>query len=277
MEDGGWTVMELDGLPVQAADLVPLATHNYGHFTTMCVENMRVRGLALHLERLLCDSGRLFGHAVDPERVVSLIRHALGCGPHGGPGHPTMVRVTVFAPDFDPAHPGKDAQPAILVTTRPAPAPEPAPARLMTTRYTRVLAVVKHVGLFGQLHQRRQAQVAGFDDVLFVGEDATVLEGATWNIGFIDGGRVIWPESDSLPGVTMRVIQESLRRDGVESLAEPVDLAAAAGMEAAFMTNAAIGVRAIASIDEHIFAADTLLLARLARCYRDTPGEGLFR
>jgi branched-subunit amino acid aminotransferase/4-amino-4-deoxychorismate lyase len=269
--------MELDGLAVQAADLVPLAMHNYGHFTTMCVENMRVRGLALHLERLVCDSGRLFGRAVDPERVVGLIRHALGCGPHGGPGHPTMVRVTVFAPDFDPAHPGNDAQPAILVTTRPAPAPDPDPARLTATRYTRVLPVVKHVGLFGQLYQRRQARAAGFDDVLFVGEDAAVLEGATWNIGFIGGGRVVWPESDSLPGVTMRVIQESLRRGGVESLTEPVDLAAAAGMEAAFMTNAAIGVRAISSIDGNIFASGAAALARVARCYRDTPGERLFR
>src|SRR6266540_2864338 len=45
--------MELDGRPVDPAELATLALYNYGHFTSMRVDAGRVRGLTLHLDRLV--------------------------------------------------------------------------------------------------------------------------------------------------------------------------------------------------------------------------------
>lgn len=67
----------------------------------------------------------------------------------------------------------------------------------------------EEAGLFGALHHRRAAQLAGFDDALFVGPDGLVSEGGTWNVGFIDAnGSVVWPKADVLPGVTMALFQQ---------------------------------------------------------------------
>ena len=42
---------ELNGKPATLDDLQSLALTNYGHFTSMRLENGTVRGLSLHLDR----------------------------------------------------------------------------------------------------------------------------------------------------------------------------------------------------------------------------------
>jgi len=88
--------MQLDGSPVRADDLAALALYNYGHFTSMRVEDMKVRGLSLHMRRLMDDSIALYGTQINPDRVRHLVRGALVDGPGTA-----AVRVTVFAPDLD--------------------------------------------------------------------------------------------------------------------------------------------------------------------------------
>ncbi len=83
---------ELNGEPVEPAQLQNLALTNYGHFTSMRVDDGRVRGLSLHMARLQRDCRTLFGTDLDPERVRELARRA---APATGS---TTVRVTVFDP-----------------------------------------------------------------------------------------------------------------------------------------------------------------------------------
>jgi branched-subunit amino acid aminotransferase/4-amino-4-deoxychorismate lyase len=262
--------VHVDGVGVDAPDLESLALYNYGHFTSMRVEDMAVRGLAMHLARLVADSEHLFGQAIDPDRVRDLVARAI-------PGHggPVTVRVTVFAPDFDLSRPGRRVQPKILVTTRPAPPAAQPPLRVRTCRFDRDLPRVKHTGLFGQLHQRRTAQLDGYDDALFVTADSVISEGPTWNIGFIGSGQVTWPESACLPGVTMGLIQQALAPSDVATRAVPVPVSAVADMDAAFATNAVTGVRAISHIDDLNLDRDGELLARIGSAYWATPAEAL--
>jgi branched-subunit amino acid aminotransferase/4-amino-4-deoxychorismate lyase len=262
--------VQLEGSPVEIDALKSLALYNYGHFTSMRVEAMRVRGLSMHLERLANDSGQLFGGSIDPVRVRQLVRRAATDGPD-----PVIVRVTVFAPDLQMAEPSRKAELRILVTLRPAPSEPQPPLRVKTVRYERDLPNVKHTGLFGQILQRRNAQLDGFDDALFVNADETVSEGATWNIAFIRLGRVIWPASNCLPGVTMRLVKESLARASVQSVTAPVTISSLTETEAAFITNAAIGVRPVSQVDNHNLAPDIELLAMLRESYRADPGEAL--
>lgn len=259
----------LNGSPVGLADMQALALTNYGHFTTMVVEDGAVRGLALHLDRLIGDCRTVFGAELDPEWVRECVRREV----RGRAGRHT-VRVTVFDPGLHLAAPERAAPPDVLVTTRPAGgASGPLPAlRVQRITYHRDVPTVKHVALFGQLRLRRAARLAGFDDVLFTGADGLVSEGCTWNIGFVDAaGTVVWPEADVLPGVTMRL----LRSAHGGHVTAPVTDGLLRSMRAAFATNTAIGVRSVGSVDEVVFRTDDPVVIALRETYAGVPVEGL--
>lgn len=231
---------ELNGIPVDLAQLQPLALYNYGHYTSMRVDDQRVRGLALHLERLSRDCRALFAADLDRDALLRYIRQAID-----GRSGSFVVRVTIFDPALELAHPGSTAAPQVLVTTRAAAAQPTPPMRVQSTAYEREMPEVKHVGLFGALRTRRNAQLAGFDDVLFTTQDGEILEGATWNIGFIQSDKVIWPAGNCLPGVTMHL----LKACGHDTTAT-VGLANLGDMEAAFATNTSVGVRPISGVND---------------------------
>ncbi|MEV6327684.1 aminotransferase class IV [Streptomyces sp. NPDC051909] len=273
----------VDGVPASTAQLAALALTNYGHFTTLRIEEGGgVRGLPLHLDRLVRDCAAVFGAALDPERVVTYVREAAD-----GRSGALNVRVTVFDPALDITRPAEPAgDPRVLVTVRPAGGLFPPPLRVTCRPYRRDVPAVKHVGLFGPLALRREARSAGFDDVLFTepgpgpglrpglgpAGDEQVTEGCTWNVGFVDAeGRVVWPAADVLPGVTMRLLREA--RPG--ALVRPVGTAELPALRAAFATNAAIGVRAVRAVDGHRFPADDPVLAELRAAYAALPVERL--
>jgi len=261
---------ELDGVAVDAAQLQALALVNYGHFTTMVVTAGRVRGLSLHLERLVRDCLAVFDADLEPERVRHLIRRAVVDA-----ARPVVVRVTVFDPDLAVGRPGADAAPRVLVTARASPAPvagAPPGLRLHAVRYRRDLPTVKHVGLFGALHQRRAAQRAGFDDAVFADADGVLSEAATANIGFVRAGRVLWSGAECLPGVTMRLLGQA-RAD--ETATAAVTLPDLPRLDAVFATNAVTGVRRVTAIDDVRWPGDHPVLRDLAERYAAIEPEQL--
>lgn len=256
--------MELNGATPTLEQMTALALTNYGHFTSMLVEDGRVRGLSLHMQRLARDCRHLFDAELDTDRVRGHVRNLVG-------REGVMVaRVTIYDPALNLGTIGADANPHILVTTRPAPAGPPSSLRLQAASYQREIPAVKHIGLFGALQRRRAAQREGFDDVLFLNPDGTISEIATSNIGFVRDGQVIWPRSEWLTGVTMTLINQALDEP---ITAKPLTLSDLAGMEAAFATNAATGIRPVASVDETTWPAEHSMLHELQELYEDIPAE----
>lgn len=260
-------MVTLDGKPVSADDLLPLALTNLGHFTSMRVEaDGSIRGLSLHMERLVRDCKVVWGADLDTGRVRHYVRQGLD-----GQRRPCVVRVRIYDPKVDMGHPADADDPHILVSVRAAGAMPPAPLRTMSVTYERDLPKVKHVGLLGVLHARRTAQLAGYGDALFVGRDGFVSEGGTWNIGFVDqNGTVVWPQAPVLPGVTM-----ALLRQHAEHKVATVTLEQATGMAAAFATNTSVGVRPLSAIDETEFPVEHAVLTQLREAYLSIPGETL--
>ncbi|GHE38224.1 aminotransferase class IV family protein [Streptomyces griseoaurantiacus] len=256
---------ELNGRPVTPDDLLPLALTNYGHFTSMRVDDQHVRGLDLHLERLVRDCRIVFGADLDPQLVRGYVRRAVGDRMGS-----FVVRVTVFDPAVEMAHPDKAENPGVLVTLRPAAELPMPPLRVQSVRFERDVPAVKHAGLFGALHARRTAILAGYEDALFIGPDDLVSEGGTWNVGFIGEDGIVWPKAEVLPGVTMALLQQL----GPHHTA-PVTLAQAQGMQAAFATNTSVGVRALSEIDGSPMATDHPVLTQLRDAYLALPGERL--
>ncbi|MDI3390147.1 aminotransferase class IV family protein [Streptomyces sp. B-S-A8] len=257
---------ELNGRPVHPDALAALALTNYGHFTSMRCDNGRIRGLQLHMERLVRDCREVFGAELDVDRVREYVRQ----GAQNRQGS-FVIRVTIFDPDLQMGHPGAEAHPQILVTVRSAgefPAP---PMTVRTQTFTRDTAQVKHMGLFPQLKARREAQLAGSDDALFADADGVISEGGTWNVGFVDqDGAVIWPEGPVLPGVTMKLLQNAH-----PYRTQQVTLNDLSQMRAAFATNTSIGVRPITAIDDRTFPADDPTLDKLRSLYADIAGDEL--
>jgi len=244
-----------------------LALTNYGHFTSMLTEDGGVRGLSLHMQRLTRDCRLLFDVDLDTDRVRHYVRQALtDAAPR------TVARVTVYDPGLDLGTIGSDADPQIIVTTRPAASGAPAPLRLQATSYRREMPAVKHIGLFGALRCRRTAQREGFDDALFLNPDGTISEIVTSNIGFVRNGRAIWPRSEWLPGVTMTLINQALD-EPIHT--EPLTLTDLPTMEFAFATNAATGIRPVASVDDQSWPVEHPILRQLQELYADIPAEQL--
>ncbi|MGI8309414.1 aminotransferase class IV family protein [Saccharopolyspora hattusasensis] len=259
--------MQLNGTTPDIDQVKALALTNYGHFTSMLVEENGVRGLSLHMQRLARDCRQLFDAELDIDRVRHYIRHALV-----GKRQPTTVRVTIYDPSLDLGTIGSDATPHVLVTTRSATQEIPSPWRLQAVSYRRDDPAVKHIGLFGTLKHRRAAQREGFDDVLFLNPDGTISEIATSNIGFVRDGQIVWPRSEYLAGITMTLLHQALDEPVTT---EPITLADLADMEAVFATNASTGIRAVRAVDSAEWSDDHKVFSELRELYADIPTEGV--
>jgi len=248
----------IDGVPATPADLTHVALVNYGAYTSFRVEDGGVRGLDLHLERLEAAALELFGEAVGEARLRGLMRAAVE-----GRGA-CWLRVSLFAPEVSPRTPGWTGRPKVMTVVFPPPAPLAESVRLQTQTYQREAPHLKHVATFGLIRARRAARAAGFDDALFVDAEGRVSEGSLWNIGFLRGDQVVWPQGPMLAGVAQALLQRGLEAAGRAGVTEPVRVDDLAGFDAAFICNSATPVCAAASIDSKLFATPPLEILKAA-------------
>ncbi|WP_189272610.1 aminotransferase class IV [Kitasatospora griseola] len=151
--------------------------------------------------------------------------------------------------------------------------------RLRAIEYERDLPRIKHAGTFGLVLAGRQAVLAGYDDTLFTDRDGRIAEAAIANIGFFDGGRVIWPEEAVLPGITRQLLERGLAAAGIPSEQREVRLrdlgrwAADSPALGAFLSNSIAPVLPVAGIDEQALTVDPEVTALLLACYRSNPWQ----
>lgn len=237
----------IDGVPASLADLTHAALVNYGAYTSFRVEDGGVRGLDLHLDRLEASALELFGEAVGEARLRELMRRAVE-----GRGD-CWLRVSLFAPEISPRTPGWTGRPKVMTAVFPPPAPLAESVRLQAQACQREAPHLKHVATFGLIRARRAARAAGYDDALFVDGAGRVSEGSLWNIGFLRGDQVVWPQAPMLAGVAQALLQRGLEAAGRAAVTEPVRVDDLAGFDAAFICNSATPACAVASIDGREF------------------------
>ncbi len=268
--------MELNGHAVQLDDLKTLwLSKSYGHYTVLPIRDGKVRGLALHMERLQRNTQALYGRELDTSRVRAFVRHALDALDATTTATAFAVWVEVYSRPHrsDPSRANGELD--ILVTVRPMPNDEPTPLRVRSTRYERDLPAVKHTGTFGLNYEYRRALLDGFDDALFADASGRISEGTGWNVGFFDGTRIIWPGAAALPGVAMQLVQAGLQKSGTPFEVRDVRLRDLPTFRSAFLTHVLIGAQPIASIDDVSFVVDDGLQAKLKACYESTPAEAM--
>jgi len=259
-------LMQIDGRPASAADLGHFVLSNYGAFTSMQVEDGGGRGLDLHLARLEAEAVDLFGVAVPEALLRERMRQVL----EGRSGR-FSLRVNLFSDAISLRAPDVVVQPCVLTTLSAPAMPLTAPLRLQTQVYAREVPHLKHAATFGLTRARRQAVRAGFDDALFVDGEGRISEGSIWNIGFVQGETMVWPEAPMLTGTGQALLQRGMADLGLSSVTRPVHLSDLASFDAAFICNSATPACAVASIDGHQFGPADDLIARLIEAWRSNP------
>jgi len=257
-----YDLIEIDGHAPTAAELTPLIMANYGHITAMQVRAGRVRGLDQHLRRLDQTSRELHGVGLDSSRVRRYIRHALdGVPSRAGAG---SVRMVVFQPD-------RDAQHVCVVVGLGSPTSAPTrPWRVRSVVHGRAAPHLKHVGGFGSVYYGSSVKRAGYDEALFVDSEGVIAEGAITNIGFIDGGTVVWPDAPALPGICLQLVQQQLSTAGVPMVRRRVRLPDVAGFDGVFLTNS-WGVIPVSRIDDTAIPTDRAVLRVIHDAHDSAP------
>lgn len=257
----------VDGSPATEADLRHQALVNYGAYTSFRVESGGVRGLDLHLERLESAAVELFGQVVGDGRLRALMRAAIG------PRQDAWLRVSLFSDALSNRDPTAEGAPRVMVGVFDPPSALGGAVRLQLRTYEREAPHLKHVATLGLLRARRAAKAAGFDDALFVGRDGRISEGSLWNIGFLSGDTIVWPEAPMLAGVTQALLSEGLRAQGIAQTTRPVTVADLSDFSAAFICNSATPAASSAAIGDRTFEPDPALIDRLTETWLSQPPQ----
>lgn len=263
------SVILVEGAPVTEADLTYLALVNYGAYTSFRVEGGGVRGLDLHLARLEASAIALFGESPGEARLRDLMRDAVAGRDD------SWLRVSLFSPEIRPRDASWHGCPRVMTAVFPPPPPLGEALRVQPVAYGREAAHLKHAAGFGLMRARRAAVAAGFDDALLVDDDGLIAEGTLWNIGFIRGETVVWPQAPMLAGVAQALIGRGLTSVGLDAVSEPVRLADLETFDGAFLCNSATPACAITAIDTLAFAGAEATIARLQQAWRSNPRQSI--
>ncbi|MEO7917682.1 MAG: aminotransferase class IV [Dokdonella sp.] len=260
----------LNGSAVNANDWRSAALASYGHFTSLLVVNRAVQGLDLHLQRLAAANLELFGTVLDTAHVRQWMAEIAS-----DDARTFAMRVAVFSRQFNRDRPADAVAADVLITAAPMTTAGEQSISVATADYERDAPHIKHFGTFGLFHQKRLAQRRGYDDALFVDRSGAVSEGSVWNIGFLDGDGVVWPEAAMLSGVSMRLLQCGLAECDIPTRTQRVvrdDLAAFRG---AFFTNSRRSFLPIRRIDDSDYTIVQADIERLQRSLATQPWQSL--
>ncbi|WP_415289482.1 aminotransferase class IV [Brevundimonas sp. S1H14] len=257
----------IDGRPAGLEDLGHQALINYGALTSFVVEQGGVRGLDRHLDRLNRSALELFGEAVAEQRLREQMRAALA----GRTG--AWLRISLFSRELSLRQPDWIGAPQVMISVSSPPSPLPHGVRLQSQTYGREASHLKHVATMGLLRARRMARLAGYDDALFTDAEGRICEGSLWNVGFIQGDTVVWPDAPMLDGVAQALIRDALERAGAPQRKAVVRLTDLSRFDGAFLCNSATPAAEIAAIDNHVFSGAADAVQQIGALWRSQPRQ----
>jgi branched-chain amino acid aminotransferase/4-amino-4-deoxychorismate lyase len=239
-----------------------------GLFETVLAQADELVRPEVHLERLAAGCAALALPPPDPDEAVRLMRQALDAAGLGRAR--AAVRLTLTAGSGGRGLDRPDAPaPRLVAAAAPAPRPQ-TPARLVTAGARRndrsPAARLKTLSYLDNVLARAEARAAGADEAVMLNTRGQLACAAAANLFWIAEGRLFTPAlaCGVLAGTMRARVLAKAAALGVavrEVAAGPEALAAA---EAAFLTNALIGVRPVAAADGRTYGPHPLV-ERLAR------------
>lgn len=260
--------LSLDGHEIETVP-AEFALYPFGVFTTCVVVDGSVLAWRDHRARLAHDAQALWGHELDDARLRSSV-----CTHAGRLASPASMRITLYPETLSIASPAEAQGCRILISSSPVDFPFVPRSDLdvCTTEYTRESAELKSTSLLGPMRLRREAQLAGYDDVLFRG-DRQVLEGATWSLLAWRDGEVATPGVGVLRSTTAEQLGGVAAELGWTFRKRTVVLEELMEAELVLAVNANNPARAIRSLDRESLVPDENLLTTIAVVYSALPRE----
>ncbi len=267
--------LQLDNKTIEISpEIQSLALYGYAIFSsfiaTKANNNWKIKGLELHLSRLERDSKAIFSLLIDKEKIKQEIINFLSLHIDQ---QSIIVRVTLFPKNFSLAKPEKIVDIHILISARTHHVLKNNSLKLTVINEHRVFAQYKTTNMMANLHVRAIAHNHGFDDGL-MSVDGLITEGATWNIFFFDGKNLITPDLSNnllLPGVTRQILISNSTQYGITVLEKQILASDLKNYKAAFITNSAIGVATVSSIDDIIFNQNNTITKIVLKSYNTFP------
>lgn len=253
----------LDGVPVDAVP-VDMLLSSYGCFTTFVAVDGSVLAWPRHLARLVSGVQELWGHDLDVDDFSALLRRHLA-----GESDPAVsVRVSLYPERFVRDRPVDTSGCRVLISSSPQTFPFRASAdfAVRTVDAARTLAHLKSTDVLMQLSARRDAQLDGFDDAVFVAGDH-VLEGTTWSVLAWRDGRVVSPTGEVLESTTVAQMQTVAVDVGFELERRPLTIDELLAADVVLAANVNTPARAITRVDDHVLRVDADLLEAIAAAF----------
>lgn len=249
--------------------LMSLALYGFACFTSFYVQKGMIKGLSLHLQRLENDANELFGTAPERETILQNIHRFIEQSPKTDN---IAIRITIFPCDFSIARPKEMTKLNILVSGRSAPQADTAPLKLASIDALRSCPLQKTGNMVSPLKARAAAQAKDFDDAIMI-DNGIITEGPTWNIFFGVDNQLFTPalECGILPGVTRKLIIDGAYVAGFEINEDKIDTSKLSSFDYCFVSNALIGVKPVACIDEHTYNINSPWISALQHAYQTTP------
>lgn len=217
-----------------------------GLFETMRAYGGRVFRLREHLDRLERSAARI------GLRLPGGLADAVGETLAANGIAEAAVRLTVSRGPGQGLAPPERPAPTVVVSVRPAPTvPVATRAGVATGRVNEhsPTAGLKRLGYLDAILELTAARVRGYDDVVFRDTAGHAAEGAFSNLFVLASGVLRTPPCSCgiLPGITRAAVMELAGDFGQVLVEEPLDPAALASAEEAFLTSS---VREIVSLVE---------------------------
>ena len=100
---------------------------------------------------------------------------------------------------------------------------------------------------------------------------AGATEGSIWNIGFLKGDTVVWPQGPMLAGTGQALLQRGLEAVDVATDQRWVGLPELPDFDSAFITNSAIAAAGVSVIGAVRYAERPDLIQLLTNAWRSNP------
>lgn len=261
-------LVSVDGAVVTAVP-AEFALYPYGVFTTCVAVDGTVLDWSAHLRRLSHDARALWGHDLDQRWVSRVVADHLS--------HltaPATVRITLYPEALGIAAPAAARGCRALVSSDATAFPSASSAAfgVATVDYVREHPELKSTALLGQIRRRRDAQLAGHDDVLFT-RGSEALEGATWTLLVWADGEVATPVGEVLASITAEQIGALATEWGWRFRRRAVGLSELPEADLVLAVNVNHPARAVTRIDGVPLPVDRELLTTLASAYAALPRQ----
>jgi branched-chain amino acid aminotransferase len=231
----------IDGELVDAAQAaLPLtdlgATRGYAAFEALRTYGKVPFLLEEHLERLERSCEQMFLQLPVPKAEIARIVEAT-LGANSFPE--SLIRIFVTAGDASGFVPeGRERLLVLVDVLRAYPAEQYTRGiSLATTKLGRTLPLVKSTSYLAGIRETIRARREGFDEVVFVDDDGSILEGTTFNVVTIHGNMLTVPEAGVLQGVTIGHVVQLAAQSGLKVVRAPITRKMIAEADEVFITS----------------------------------------